>query len=219
MSQPIRAAFYDFDGTLVSSNVVTRYAFFAKNHPSRIIAFLRYIKLLVTIPFWIGLDIYSRRLFNLVFYREYRGMNEDWLSQQSEKMFDRDIIPKVYPGAESLLEADRKAGFRLVLVSGGLDFALAPVVRHFGFDDLICNRLVYQQGVATGESPRRCLPSKRSLPRLSDSAASIMWTQPDRRPTPTAIRTYPCWKQWASRPPSTPAVVSGESLRNEVGRS
>ena len=163
MSQPIRAAFYDFDGTLVSSNVVTRYAFFAKNHPSRIIAFLRYIKLLVTIPFWIGLDIYSRRLFNLVFYREYRGMNEDWLSQQSEKMFDRDIIPKVYPGAESLLEADRKAGFRLVLVSGGLDFALAPVVRHFGFDDLICNRLVYQQGVATGEIAPPLLAEQEKL--------------------------------------------------------
>lgn len=163
MSQPIRAAFYDFDGTLASSNVVTRYAFFAKNHPSRIIAFLRYTKLLATVPFWIGLDIYSRRLFNQIFYREYRGFEEDWLRQQSEKMFDRDIIPKVYPGAESLLEADRKAGFRLVLVSGGLDFALAPAVRHFGFDDVICNRLVYQQGVATGEIAPPLLAEQEKL--------------------------------------------------------
>ena len=163
MSQPIRAAFYDFDGTLVSSNVVTRYAFFAKNHPSRIIAFLRYTKLLATVPFWIGLDIYSRRLFNQIFYREYRGFEEDWLRQQSEKMCDRDIIPKIYPGTESLLEADRKAGFRLVLVSGGLDFALAPAVRHFGFDDVICNRLVYQQGVATGEIAPPLLAEQEKL--------------------------------------------------------
>ncbi len=150
MSQPIRAAFYDFDGTLVSSNVVTRYAFFAKNHPSKLRACLRYTKLLITVPFWIGLDMYSRRLFNQVFYREYCGMDETWLRQQAERMFDRDIVPKIYQGAESLLDADRKAGFRLVLVSGGLDFALAPAVRHFGFDDVICNRLVYQDGVATG---------------------------------------------------------------------
>ena len=57
MSESIRAAFYDFDGTLVTSNVVTRYAFFAKNHPSRAQAFLRYGKLLATVPFWIALDL------------------------------------------------------------------------------------------------------------------------------------------------------------------
>ena len=163
MSQPIRAAFYDFDGTLVSSNVVTRYAFFAKNHPSKLRACLRYAKLLVTVPFWIGLDMYSRRLFNLIFYREYRGLEEAWLSQQAETMFERDIIPKVYPGAQALLEADRKAGFRLVLVSGGLDFALAPAVRHFGFSDVICNRLVYQQGVATGEIAPPLLAEQEKL--------------------------------------------------------
>ena len=163
MSQPIRAAFYDFDGTLVSSNVVTRYAYFAKNHPSKLRACLRYTKLLVTVPFWIGLDMYSRRLFNLIFYREYRGLDEGWLGEQAEKMFDRDIAPKVYPGAESLLEADRQVGFRLVLVSGGLDFALAPAVRHFGFDDVICNRLVYQDGVATGEIAPPLLAEQEKL--------------------------------------------------------
>jgi HAD superfamily hydrolase (TIGR01490 family) len=163
MSQTIRAAFYDFDGTLVSSNVVTRYAFFAKNHPSKLRACLRYAKLLVTVPFWIGLDMYSRRLFNQIFYREYRGMGENWLAEQSETMFHRDIIPKVYPGAASLLEADRQAGFRLVLVSGGLDFALAPAVRHFGFDDVICNRLVYQDGVATGEIAPPLLAEQEKL--------------------------------------------------------
>ena len=141
MSQPIRAAFYDFDGTLVSSNVVTRYAYFAKNHPSKLRACLRYTKLLVTVPFWIGLDMYSRRLFNLIFYREYRGLDEGWLGEQAEKMFDRDIAPKVYPGAESLLEADR----------------------HFGFDDVICNRLVYQDGVATGEIAPPLLAEQEKL--------------------------------------------------------
>ena len=49
------------------------------------------------------------------------------------------------------MEADREAGYRLILVSGGLDFAIAPAVRHFGFDDVICNHLEYNDGVATGE--------------------------------------------------------------------
>ena len=151
MQKMIRAAFYDFDGTLVSSNVVTRYAYFAKHHPSRLEAFLRYTKLLLTVPLWLALDAYSRRLFNEIFYREYRAMRRDVLDEQSERMFANDILPKVYPGAKPLIEADRAAGFRLVLVSGGLDFAIAPAVEYFGFDDVIVNRLVFEDGVATGD--------------------------------------------------------------------
>ncbi len=151
MSESIRAAFYDFDGTLVSSNIVTRCAFFAKNHPSRAQAFLRYGKLLTAVPLWIALDLYSRRLFNEVFYRQYRGMRKEWLVAKAEELFEKEIRPKIYPRAEEPLSSDRQQGFRLVLLSGGLDFALAPAVRHFGFDDLICNRLVYEDGVASGE--------------------------------------------------------------------
>lgn len=151
MDQPTRAAFYDFDGTLVSSNVVTRYAYFAKNHPSRLKASWRYGKLLVAVPLWIGLDAYSRRLFNEVFYREYRGLREDWLREEAGRLFENEVRPSIFSGAQARLDADRHAGYRLVLVSGGLDFAIAPAVAYFGFDDVIANRLVYENGIATGQ--------------------------------------------------------------------
>jgi alcohol-forming fatty acyl-CoA reductase len=50
-----------------------------------------------------------------------------------------------------LVEADRRQGFRLVLVTGELDFALAEVADYFGFDSVISNALVYEKGTATGE--------------------------------------------------------------------
>ena len=146
-----KAVFFDFDGTLVSSNVVTRYAFFAKRHPNRAKAWWRYGKLLATVPLWIGLDMYSRHLFNEVFYREYRSLSKQWLFALGEDLFASDILPKVFPAAAALVEAEREAGYRLVLVSGGLDFAIAPAVRYFGFDHLICNSLEYQDGLATGD--------------------------------------------------------------------
>jgi HAD superfamily hydrolase (TIGR01490 family) len=151
MSQPVRAAFYDFDGTLVSSNVVTRYAYFAKHHPSLAEAAWRYGKLLLLVPFWIGLDLYSRRRFNEVFYREYRGLRRDFLLAKAEEMFEFEIRPKLYAYAEPLIAQDRADGLRLVLVSGGIDFNLDPVARYLGFDDLIANRLVFENGEATGE--------------------------------------------------------------------
>jgi HAD superfamily hydrolase (TIGR01490 family) len=146
-----RFAFYDLDGTLIAGNVVTRYAFVARNHPSRLVAALKCAKLVASVPAWIALDFYSRRLFNEVFYREYRGLRRDWLESLAERLFEEEVRPGIYPGAKPLVDADRAAGYRLVLVTGGLDFDLPPVVRHFGFDHVISNRLVFRNGAATGE--------------------------------------------------------------------
>ncbi len=150
MSKPIGIAFYDLDGTLVSGNVVRRYAFYARNLPSRTRAALKYTKLLCSVPILIGLDFYSRRLFNEVFYRDYGGMNRQWLHDLAETLFEHVMRPSIYPGAAAVIEADRKLGYRLVLVTGELDFALGPLVRYFRFDDLISNSLEYENGAATG---------------------------------------------------------------------
>lgn len=147
----VRMAFYDLDGTLVSGNVVQRYAFFVRSLPSRLRAVVKYLKLVLSVPLWIGLDFWSRRLFNQVFYREYRGMRQEWLCGLDEELFRRAVVPTIYPGAKALVEADRRAGFKPVLVTGELDVALGPLVRYFGFDAVISNSLIWRNGVATGE--------------------------------------------------------------------
>jgi HAD superfamily hydrolase (TIGR01490 family) len=159
----MQLAFFDLDGTLVSSNVVTQYAYYARNLPSRARVAWKYGKLLLSIPILIGLDLYSRRLFNEVFYREYRGMERDWLCELAEGLFEKVIRPAIYPGAQALVAGDREAGFRTVLVTGSLDFALSPVVRHFGFDELISNSLVFQNGVATGALARPIIAEREKV--------------------------------------------------------
>jgi len=145
-----RLAFYDLDGTLVSSNVVTQYAYFVRNYPDRFTGACRLMKLVASVPVLIGLDLYSRRLFNEVFYREYRGMRREWLDGSAAGLFERVIQPAIYPGAREMVAADRAAGFETVLVTGSLDFCLAPVVAHFGFDHTICNSIEFAGGCATG---------------------------------------------------------------------
>jgi HAD superfamily hydrolase (TIGR01490 family) len=147
----MRAAFYDFDGTLASSNVVTRYFYFARNAPGLADRLRRSAVVLGGVPYWLWLDSRSRRLFNEVFFRQFRGLERAWLEERAEALFDAEVRPKIYPGTADLLRRDREEGFRTVLVSGGLDFELAPVARYLGFDDLLANRMVFHGGRATGE--------------------------------------------------------------------
>jgi fatty acyl-CoA reductase len=151
MSPIQRLAFYDFDGTLTSGNIVRRYAYFTLHQPSRSRAVLKFSKLLLSIPSWLAMEFRSRRRFNEVFFREYRGLREQVLREQSQRLFDEKILPSIYPDTQVLLEEDRRQGYLPVLVSGELDVALEQVIRYLGFHAAICNRLVYRDGVATGE--------------------------------------------------------------------
>lgn len=150
MAKQAPIAFYDLDGTLVSSNIVTRYSVLLRLLPSRPQSVWRLLRLISSVPAYLLLDQISRRLFNEIFFKEYRGLREDWLRAQAQPLFQRAFLPSVFAGAKEMVEADRAQGVRVVLVTGEVDFALAPVIDYFGFDHCIANRLAFLDGVATG---------------------------------------------------------------------
>ena len=169
---PGRVAFYDFDGTLVSGNVVTRYAWYARRHPNVAAAAWRFGKAVLLVPFWLILDALSRRQFNIVFFRQYRGLEEDWLRSQSSAIFDGLIRGEQFRYARERVALDKAAGYRTVLVTGGLDFAISGAAAYFGFDDMLANRLVFEGGVATGEVVRPLLAGEKKASALRAYAAS-----------------------------------------------
>jgi HAD superfamily hydrolase (TIGR01490 family) len=146
-----RLAFYDFDGTLVAGNVVTRLGWLVRQRPSRLDAGVRWLMLAAQTPLYAAVNRRSRRRFNELFFRSYRGLERDWLEQVAPRLYERVIRPRLFADARRAIEADRRDGFRLVLVSGELDVALAPLAAELGFDRVICNRLIYREGRAIGE--------------------------------------------------------------------
>jgi HAD superfamily hydrolase (TIGR01490 family) len=145
-----KAAFFDVDGTLVRTNIVHAFAYYAINDGAWGSAVLRTAATAVTGPLLWGLDQFSRKGFNQVFYRYYTGMSEDRLQLLAIDLFDDVLKKAIYPGAYDLISEAKRAGCKVVLCTGALDFSVRPLVAHFGADDLIANQMQFSNGKATG---------------------------------------------------------------------
>ena len=79
-----------------------------------------------------------------------RGVSQDRLDLLGEEYFEYMLKPRLKPpGMEKLKEAMSARG-PLVLVSQGLDHVMRPLARHLGVPSLLCNRLEFRDGLATG---------------------------------------------------------------------
>jgi HAD superfamily hydrolase (TIGR01490 family) len=150
MNSTRTAAFFDVDGTLVRTNIVHAYAFYAMNQGSIFGTAWHTAKTVATIPFLWALDQVNRKVFNELFYGFYKGQTQDRLLTLAEELFEDVLKPAIHPGTGRLLEETRRAGCKLVFVTGALDFTVRHLAAHLGADDLIANRMHFVDGVATG---------------------------------------------------------------------
>ncbi len=144
------AAFYDLDGTLVRTNLVHVFAHTARNQQGLWRSLTRTITAAVSVPMFMAADTYSRRMFNDVFFRYYKGESEDRLRYLSEELFQNVLKDAIFPGAYELVDKSKRLGLRQVLVTGAIDFTVMPLIRHLGFDHHVCNHLEFVDGRATG---------------------------------------------------------------------
>jgi len=144
------AAFYDLEGTLVSTNLVHTLGFYAKNQQGLFRTFKKSASTLLSIPIFAVTDQYSRKVFNDLFFKRYRGESEDRLRFFAEELFEDVLKPAIFPGAIELIEKSRSLGLRQVVVTGALDLSVIPLMKHLGIDDYVTNRLEFVNGVATG---------------------------------------------------------------------
>lgn len=145
------AAFYDVDGTLIKTNIVHVFAWYARNQPRPTTSIWSTLKTVASIPAFLVADQLSRKLFNEIFYGYYKGQSEDRLVLLAEELFEEVIKDSIYPRAYALIEEGRRAGLHQVLVTGALDFAMMPLHRHLRTDGLIANTLEFDRGICNGQ--------------------------------------------------------------------
>jgi HAD superfamily hydrolase (TIGR01490 family) len=159
------AAFYDLDGTLVSTNLVNVFAFYARNNQGILRSIGKTAATVAGLPAFLATDLYSRNVFNVLFYKWYRGEAEDRLRYLAEELFEDVIKPSIYPGTLELLDKSRSMGLRQVVVTGALDITIQPLLRYLGITEYAANRLEFNDGSATG----------RLVPPVMASATKASW--------------------------------------------
>jgi HAD superfamily hydrolase (TIGR01490 family) len=159
------AAFYDLEGTLVSTNLVHTLGFYARRQQGLLQTIKKSAQTLAKLPFFAATDLYSRNVFNEIFFKSYAGESEDRLRFFADELFEDILKPAIFDGTFELIETSKKLGLRQVIITGALDFTVAPLIKHFGIDDFAANRLEFVNGYATG----------RLLPPVMASATKAKW--------------------------------------------
>ncbi len=159
------AAFYDLEGTLVSTNLVHTLGFYAKNQPGLFSSFKKSATTLLSLPVFAITDQYSRKVFNDLYFKRYKGVSEDRLRFLARDLFETVLKPAVFPGTYELIEKSRSLGLRQVVVTGALDVSVKLLMEHLGITDYVANHLEFVNGVATG----------RLLPPVMAAATKASW--------------------------------------------
>jgi len=159
------AAFYDLEGTLVSTNLVHTLGFYARRQQGLWQTAKKSVGTLAKLPFFGITDLYSRNVFNEVFFRSYEGFSQDRLRYFSDELFEEVLKPAIYDGTPELIAQGKKIGQRQIVLTGALDFTIERMMEHLGIDDYVANRLEFVNGYATG----------RVLPPVMASATKAKW--------------------------------------------
>ncbi len=159
------ASFYDLEGTLVSTNLVHTLGFYAQRQQGLWQTVKMSAGTLAKLPFFGITDLYSRNVFNEVFFQSYKGLSEDRLRYFSDELFEEVLKPAIFPGTQDLIRQSKKIEQRQIVLTGALDFTIERLMDHLEIDDYKANKLEFVNGYATG----------RILPPIMASATKAKW--------------------------------------------
>ncbi len=159
------AAFYDLEGTLVSTNLVHTLGFYARRQQGIWQTAKKSIGTLAKLPLFGLTDLYSRNVFNELFFQSYKGESFDRLRFFADELFEDILKPAIFAGTAELIAQSKKIGQRQIVITGALDFTVEPLIKYLGVDEFISNRLEFVNGYATG----------RLLPPVMASATKAKW--------------------------------------------
>ena len=165
-----RAAYADVDGTLAQTNIVGPLVYF---HRRMLRPVLRELWLASLPPrglYWLFLDKLSRNASNRAIYACYAGLCAARVHAMAEDCHRVFWKPRLFPAALRRMAELKAQGVRLVLVTGSVDFLVAPLARDLGAE-LIAPKLEVRDGCFTGRLEGPPLAGERKAEAVRGHAA------------------------------------------------
>lgn len=144
------AAFFDVDGTLARTTIVHYYVYFRRRQMSSWIGPFWHAAFLLKCLYYLAVDRIDRSAFNTAFYRSYADVRVDEIKARAPDCYRDVIVPRRFVQASDCVAEHRRAGRRIVLVTGAMGYVIEPFASDLGADDLIAVKLIESNGCFTG---------------------------------------------------------------------
>ncbi|MGH9338431.1 MAG: HAD family hydrolase [Acidobacteriota bacterium] len=164
------AAFFDVDNTIARGNIVSYYVYIRTYGMAGIRKKLWWAAFMWRVPVYYFLDKISRRLFSLLFYRNYRNVKPQTLDARAEAYFEEFWRARVYPQAAARIKQHQSQGHQVVLVTGSLLSIVEPLAAYLGGCRLIGCRLCDERGSFTGKLEGGPLTGHRKAQAIQEFA-------------------------------------------------
>ena len=140
----------------MSTNLVHTLGFYAKRQTTLLQSFSKSATTFLSLPVFAITDQYSRKVFNDLYFKRYKGQSEDRLRYFAQDLFEEVIKPAVFPGTYELIEKSRSLGLRQVVITGALDLSVKPLMEHLEITEFVTNRLEFVNGARYGPAVATC---------------------------------------------------------------
>lgn len=145
---PQIAAFFDLDRTLIAG--FSALTFVRDGFKSGRLGASDLVELLfAATSFQLGTVGFSGFLSGTA--RTLKGFSEEEFARVGEQIFNEQLAAEVYPEARAIVDAHKKRGHTVAIVSSATRYQVEPIARELGIEHVLVSSLEVKDGLLTGE--------------------------------------------------------------------
>ena len=165
------AAFFDVDGTLIDTTIVHYFVYFRVKRSSRLERILWAPWFACKCAAYLVLDKINREFLNTLFYRNYAGLPAKEIKSAAADCIRAVCDARWLAGAKETIGKHLNSRHEIVLVTGSLDFLMAPLADELGGATVFAATLEERDGRFTGRLVGRPMIADEKQRRIAELAS------------------------------------------------